>query len=37
MAQKDLGLSLEMSRKWIVHLTLETEKSVNFSKVDYSI
>ena len=35
--RKDLGLSLEISRKWIAHLTLETEKSVNFSKVDYSI
>ncbi|KAK3771585.1 hypothetical protein RRG08_041514 [Elysia crispata] len=29
-AQKDLGLPLEISRKWIVHLTLETEKSEFF-------
>ena len=36
-AGKDLGLALEISRKWIVHSTLETEKSVNFFKVDDSI
>ena len=35
--ERILGSLWKFCRKWIVHLTLETEKSMNFSKVDYSI